>query len=213
MAIGILTAAGVVGVILFALLLIFRRDLVGVDLSGRSLLRMYLFLASLAGVIVLALGVAATLTWGMASLFGMNAAYDRVPGMPEAELLAQKDQDLLRGLTLAVFGLLFWGGHRIGRGRLGDDGASVLRRAYDVLGTFVFGLATVILLPVGIYQALAVAILEPMANVFRQGFGDALAGGIVAVPIWLTYLLRVIRAVPAEKPSAIAGRPAPAAAH
>jgi hypothetical protein len=87
-----------------------------------------------------------------------------------------------------------------------------MHRAYDVLGTFVFGVGTVILLPVGTYQALSVAILEAPANVFRPGFGDALAGGIVSVPIWLVYLLRVIRAAPAEKPAAVAGRVVPAPA-
>ena len=52
MVIGVLLAAAVLGVIVFALLLIFRGDLVGVDLSGASLLRLYLYLASLAGILV-----------------------------------------------------------------------------------------------------------------------------------------------------------------
>lgn len=216
MVIGVLLAASVAGVIALTLLLVFRRDLVGVDLSPRSLLRFYLYLASLAGVLVVVIGAAAIIDWGMAQLFGIEAVYGRAPLAPAMgdpytayahEATLRMQNDLLRGLTLVVFGAIFYGGHRFARRRLGDPGetTSILRRAYDVLGTFVFGLATVILVPVGIYQALSVAILTPPSDVFVQGFGDSLAGGIVAAPVWLLYLLRVIRAGSAR---AVPTRPA-----
>jgi hypothetical protein len=215
MIIGVFLAAAVFGVTALTLLLIFRKDLLGVDLTARSLLRLYLYLASLAAVLVFAIGVGAILDWGMASVFGIDAVYGFVPSelidaesqRMSHEFAQRMDQDLLRGLTLAAFGIVFWGGHRFARGRLGgdDERTSVLRRAYNVLGTFIFGVATVILLPVGIYQMLSVAILEPRADVFRQGFGDSLAGGLVSVPIWLTYLMRVVRELPSK---ALAIRPA-----
>ncbi len=219
MVIGVLLAASVAGVVALTLLLVFRKDLVGVDLSPRSLLRFYLYLASLAGVLVVAIGAAAILDWGAARLFGIEAIYGRAPVPPfgdpyvsyahETELRMQND--LLRGLTLVVFGAVFYGGHRFARARLGDpdERTSTLHRAYDVLGTFVFGIATVILVPVGIYRALSVAILTPPTDVFVEGVADARAGGIVAAPVWLAYLLRVIRAGSGRAVPTPPVRPAP----
>ena len=60
-----------------------------------------------------------------------------------------------------------------------------------MLGTIVFGLSTVVLLPTGIYQALANALLATPANFFRPG-ADALGGGIVSLPIWLLFLRLVV---------------------
>ncbi|MEX2046421.1 MAG: hypothetical protein WEE03_04610 [Chloroflexota bacterium] len=222
MIVGVLVAASVAGVIALVLLLIFRKDLVGVDLSGRSLLRLYLYLASLAAIIVFAIGVSATLDSGMSSAFGGEVVYGRPPVAllcpvgekcvdPEQmktqythENEQRQQQDLLRGLTLMAFGALFWGGHFVVRRSLAgtESPGSALRRAYDVLGTFVFGVATVILLPVGIYFALSVALLPSVPDVFRQGVGDSLSGGLVVLPIWLVYLQRIVRAAVADAPVA-----------
>lgn len=226
--ISILVAAGVIGIIVLALLLVFRKDLVGVDLGARSLLRLYLYLASLAAVIVFTVGVATTLDWGMARAFGGEAVYGRPalaqlcppgttcvdPARVQLQYQHERDQrqqeDLLRGVTLAVFGAIFWGGHRLARGRIrgAPEKGSTLRRAYDVLGTFVFGAGTVILLPVGIYHVLYVTLLQPPPDVFAEGIGDSLAGGLVAAALWLVYLLRVVRAISAETSPRIAAAPA-----
>jgi phosphotransferase system glucose/maltose/N-acetylglucosamine-specific IIC component len=218
MVIGVLVAAGILGIIVFALLLIFRKDLLGVDLSARSLLRLYLYLASLAAVMVFAIGAATAFDWGMARTFGGEAVYGR-PAVAQlcptgekcvdpAQLRLQyqhereqrEQEDLLRGATLAVFGAAFWGGHRLARARMGDasEALSALQRAYNVLGTFVFGVGTVILLPVGMYHVLYVTLLQPSPDVFAQGVGDSLSGGILAAAFWLVYLLRVVSAVRAE---------------
>lgn len=211
MIIGVLAVAAVVGVVALTLLLIFRKDLVGVDLSGRSLLRLYLYLASLAGVILTVIGVAALLDWAGGNVFGIEAIYGRVPSSLDPgfyppnlanESVLRHQNDLLRGLTLVVFGAAFYGGHRLARRWLGeaDAAGSVLRRAYDLLGTFVYGVATLILLPVGIYQMLSFTLITPAPDVFQAGFGDSLSGGIAALPVWLVYLYRVVRAVPAPAP-------------
>jgi hypothetical protein len=60
-----------------------------------------------------------------------------------------------------------------------------------MLGTIVFGLTTIVMLPTGIYQALSNALLATPENYFRQG-ADALGGGIVSLPIWLVYLRLVV---------------------
>ncbi|MEK7285197.1 MAG: DUF5671 domain-containing protein, partial [Chloroflexota bacterium] len=100
----------------------------------------------------------------------------------------RRNEDLIRGLTFAVFGLLFWGAHWGARRGLGEDaGASALRRGYLMLGTAVFGLATIVLVPTGVYQALSNAILTTPESAYRS-VADALGGGIVSLPIWLLYL-------------------------
>ncbi|MDE3112325.1 MAG: hypothetical protein KGN00_01275 [Chloroflexota bacterium] len=211
MTIGILVAVGVTCTVILALLLIFRRDLVGVDLSGQSLLRLYLYLASLAGVITVTVGVSLLLAWGMGNAFGLETAYGRPPLVtpcppgqcPEPAQLAlqyqhQSEQrlsgDLIGGLTTGLFGLLFYVGHKLGRRAVGgDDDTSALHRAYVVLGTFVFGLSAIVLLPVGVYQALSIWLIPHTDDVFVPGIADALTGGIVTTPIWLFYLLRMAR--------------------
>ncbi len=222
---GIVVASGVICTVVLALLLIFRRDLVDVDLSGRSLLRLYLLLASLAGVITVAIGVARLLDWGAASAFGLETVYGRPPVIqpcppgqcPDPAQLAVQYQhereqryagDLLAGLTLAIFGLLFYGGHKLARRMVGgEEEGSALKRAYVVLGTFVFGLSAIVLLPVGVYQALAMWLLPVREDVYVSGIAESLSGGIVATPIWLYYLVRMARgarvATPRVRPTAM----------
>ncbi len=221
MIVGVFIAAAVFGVVALTLLLIFRKDLVGVDVSARSFLRLYLYLASLAGVLVFVIGVSAMLDSGMAAVFGIDAVYGRAPLVSTEvrdpymqyahEAALRQQNDMLRGITLVIFGVVFWGGHRFARARIdrGEERGSVLHRAYNVLGTFVFGVGTVILLPVGIYQMLSVALITPPEDVFRQGFADSLTGGLASVPCWLVYLMRVVRAAPEQPTTPIPTRRAP----
>lgn len=217
---GVLVVAAVFGIVVLALLLVFRKDLVGVDLSPRSLLRLYLYLASLAGLIVLVVGVAALLDWTAGNILGVTAIYGRVPAVYDpnfyppnlaSQSALRHQDDLLRGLTLLVFGALFYGGHRFARRALADpeEAGSVLRRAYNTIGMFVFGVGTLVLLPVGIYQALSYTLITPPADVFQSGFGDSLMGGIVAVPVWLIYLFRIVRASSKLSVPRTAGRTTP----
>ncbi len=220
MIVGVLLVASIFGIVALSALLVFRRDLVGVDLGTRSLLRLYLYLASLAGVVLVVVGVAALVDWAAAQVFGVEAIYGR-PGMQPGEpdfvtAMAQQNElasrmDVLRGLTLGSFGLLVWAGHRFVRSRVSDpdEETSALRRAYDVLGMFVFGAATVILLPVGVYLALSKALLAAGELAYVQGFGDSLAGGIASAPVWLVYLMRVMRAASKRPETRMPARPAP----
>jgi hypothetical protein len=68
-----------------------------------------------------------------------------------------------------------------------------LRRAYLLLGTVVFGVGAIALLPAGVYQLLANAILPSSSDFFRPGVADTLSGGIVSFVIWLLYLRAVLR--------------------
>jgi hypothetical protein len=72
-----------------------------------------------------------------------------------------------------------------------------------MLGTVIFGLSTISLLPMGIYQALSYFILPPTDSAYRPGAGEALAAGLATLPVWLLYLwlivreFRAVRALPA----------------
>ena len=113
----------------------------------------------------------------------------------------------MRGITFLIFGGLFFGAHWWARRALAvtSERSSPLYRAYLILGTAIFGIATIALLPTGIYQALSFAVVN-VPGTFRQGAGEALGGGLAALPIWLIYLWlvqRVLRA-PVTRPTTVA---------
>jgi hypothetical protein len=203
-----------------------------VEFAPRNLVRVYLYIASMAGIIVLVVGLSGILTVGFAAAFGNGFVYGDSssiapmpacaptsdpnvkcvpPGADVGRSLPQSDfadqqrrqldrrraDDLIRGITFTVFGAVFWGAHFFARrGVVGaDERTSGLRRGYLLLGTVIFGIATVVLLPTGIYQALSYLILPADAGIYRQGAGDSLPGGLVTLPVWLIYLWLVVRDV------------------
>jgi hypothetical protein len=219
---GVLAPIAIIGTFGLLIVLFLQRGREGVDLSPRGILRLYLYLASLAGIIVLALGLASVVNYGLARVAGDAFIYggpgpvpaqvrcppdvagkgcvEPTPEQLEQQRIQQKqqtdrrrDEDLIRGITFTVFGAVFWGAHWSARRALGEAEAAMsgLRRGYLMLGTIIFGLSTIILLPTGIYQALANVLLTTPESFFRQG-ADALGGGIVSLPIWLIYLRLVV---------------------
>ena len=223
MMVGILGSAAVLGTIVLLLVLFLQRGKDGFDPSPRGLLRLYLYIASLAGIVVLSIGAASVVNYGLARAAGDQLIYGGSPVPPiarpacppeaagkgcvepTAEELErqrqaeqqqrerQRNEDLLRGITYASFGALFWGAHWAARRGLGESDASMvaLRRGYLMLGTVIFGLATIVLLPTGVYQVLAFFILATPEGYYRQG-ADALGGGLVVLPVWLVYLRLVV---------------------
>lgn len=215
----VLAPIAILGTIALIVVLVLQRGR-DVDLSPRSVLRLYLYIASLAGVVVLAIGLASAANFTIARIAGDQVVYGGsgpVPARPvcppgkecpaqsadeqehfERQQLQERErrrnEDLIRGLTFAVFGGVFWGAHWAARRGLGEADPSMLglRRGYLMLGTIVFGLATIVLLPTGVYQVLSSALLPPPDGYFRPG-ADALGGGIVSLPLWLLYLRLVVR--------------------
>jgi len=217
MIVGILAPAAILGTLALLVVLFFMRGREGVDLSPRGVLRLYLYIASLAGIVVFTVGLASVANHGIARVAGDEFIYggtgpqatfakcppstegrpcveppaeeiERIRRQEQEQRERRRNEDLIRGLTFAVFGLLFWGAHWGARRGLGEDaGAPALRRGYLMLGTAVFGLATIVLVPTGVYQALANALLTTPQSFFRQG-ADALGGGIASLLIWLLYL-------------------------
>ena len=220
MIVAVLAIAAVLGTIAFVVVMFVQRGRDGTELSAAWLLRLYLSIASLAGLIVLTIGLASLANYTLARAAGYEFVYGGVPSLvrpacppdtvgkgcvePTPEQLEQQrrsqdqehqrrlGEEIIRGITFVVFGGLFWVAHWAARRALGTDPSGVsLRRGYLLVGTVVFGIATVILLPTGIYQVLANVLLATPDNVFRQG-AEALGGGIASTPIWLLYLRQVV---------------------
>ena len=227
MLVGVLTALGVLGALALLVVLFLQRGRDGMDLSLGGLLRVYLYLASLAGVIAFAIGLAGIISYLLAAAFGLDVVYggprpNIQPALPVQvcppgticppppqfvpapdDRVRQQAEDLVRGVTFVIFGGVFWAAHWWARRALAGvaDRASGLHRAYLILGTAIFGIATIALLPMGIYQALSFAIVSTNQFTFRPGAGEALSGGLAALPLWLAYLWLVQRALRTAPPA------------
>lgn len=213
MAVAVFVPLAIVALLVFLAVLFVQRGRDGLDFSPQSLFRAYLYIGSFAGVVALAFGLAALLNGVLAFAAGGEIVYGAspvarpavfcppgaidCPPQPSMEAMlvqqrAQLDQrraeDLVRGLTFGTFGLVFWLVHWLARNRLGTGDHGPMQRTYFMLGTAVFGIATVVLLPTGLYQALSNWLVPRDPNFFRQGIGDALTAGIVSLAIWLLYL-------------------------
>ena len=226
--VGVLTVLAVLGggALLVVLFLLRSRD--GFDVSLGGLLRVYFYMASLAGVIVFAVGLAGILAYLLSAGFGLDVIYggqtpQPVPAIAPAcppnascppfvtpfprppipdDRIRRQGEDLVRGVTFIVFGAIFWGAHWWARRSLArtDERASGLYRGYLMLGTAVFGVATIALLPMGIYQALSFVVVPAQPFSFRQGAGESLSGGLAALPLWLAYLWLVQRTLRTTPP-------------
>ena len=214
MAVAVFVPLAIAALLVFLVVLFVQRGRDGVEWSPNTLFRAYLYIGSFAGVIVLAFGLSALLNAGLAYAAGGELVYGGtpVPARPavfcppgtvdcpqpppaeaiavqqRAELERRRAEDLVRGLTFTVFGGAFWLVHWLARMRVrtGDGGA--MQRAYFMLGTAVFGIATVVLLPTGLYQALSSWLVPRDPGFFRQGVGESLTAGVVSLVFWLLYL-------------------------
>ena len=156
---GVLTAFAVLGGLVLVAVLFMQRGRDGVDLSIGGLLRPYLYLGSLAGVVVFAVGVAGILSYVLAAGFGLDVIYGgpvpqpaiapapcppntvcppiEVFRSPIDDRVRRHGEDLVRGVTFLLFGGVFWVAHWLARRNLGraDEALSGLHRAYLMLGT------------------------------------------------------------------------------
>jgi hypothetical protein len=217
----VLIPVAVIALIVIIGVIAFQRGAGGIELSPQAMLRGYLYVGSFAGVIALAFGLSALLNGALASAVGNQIVYGGIPfpaiarlcpvgancpPEPDPALVTERQrqendrrrqEDLLRGATFTVFGALFYGAHRAARNARyprgeSPQGGDGLRRAYHLLGTVVFGVGAIALLPAGLYQLLANSLLTLPAESFRQGVADTLTGGVVSTALWLLYLRAVL---------------------
>ena len=187
----------------------FMRGRDAVDLSPQSVFRAYLYVASFAGVAVAAFGIAALLQAAIALFAGNEFVYGAFSSdtrLTQAQQFdARRAEDAVRGVTFAAFGLAFWLVHWLARNRFAQGDQGALARGYFLIGTAVFGVATVILFPMGLYQGLTYWLVPRAPGAFRSGVQDTLAGGIVVLAIWLLYLRIVLSHLPPRTSSRTAG--------
>jgi hypothetical protein len=216
------------GVVLLGAVLFIQRGASGLDASPRQLLRMYLYLGSLVSVIVLVAGIAQAITGVLGAIApdftygqqpvavpapvppGSEVGVPLRPGQPEQNDRRTRES-LLQGITGAVAGTIFWAVHWYGRKALetADERTSFLRRGYYLLGTAIFGIASIVLVPTAIYNTLHWFLIPVGQFDFRGGAGESVAAAIAAVPFWIIFLRIVLtdyRAAPAG--ASAAPRPA-----
>jgi hypothetical protein len=219
--VGLVAAAAVVTALVLVGVLFVQRGREGLELTPRNLLRTYLYAGSFGGLAALVFGIAAIGNFALAAVAGNDVVYGAPPvprpaiapacppnfpncpqPPPVEELLRRqaeqterrRNEDLLRGITFTVFGGLFYAAHYVARRALlgADEAQSGARRAYLMVGTAVFGLATIVLVPTGLYQLLANAILPTTADTFRPAVADSLMPGLVSLIVWLLFLRLVV---------------------
>ncbi len=218
MILAVLIPVAILGVLLLAAVLFFQRGAGGAEATPRTLLRGYLYLGSLVSVLVLTYGLSLSVT-GLLGAVAAEFTYGGpppsvrfesppepsatpppgVPVKPRPPSLEQQNErrtreSLLQGVTSAVAGALFWAVHWFGRRQLegAEERRSALRRGYFLVGVAIFGVASIILLPMALYQALRYFLIPYDQYDYRQGVGESLAAALVVVPAWLLYLRVVL---------------------
>jgi hypothetical protein len=195
--------------------------------TSRNLLRAYLRVAYMVSLLVFLIGAVNVFTAGFAAAFGHDFSYQApyltsAPACPPPASSSQVDQnayqqclksrnssppqeppdtksqdDLIRGLSLAVTGIVLGAGHRLGQRAIetpAERRDSGLARMEMLVFTIAFGLATIVALPVAAYSVLRHVILgaQAAANGTTDSPGAALAAAVVFLPAWLYYLSRFV---------------------
>src|SRR2546425_1062639 len=80
---------------------------------------------------------------------------------------------------------VFWAVRWYARRRLEtpDERTGLLRRGYFILGVGIFGVASIVLLPMAVYNALRWLLIPVTQFEYRPGAGDSLAAALVVVPV------------------------------
>jgi hypothetical protein len=201
----VVAAASALGALAILAAFVVRGREIGWELSGDSAFALYVRLASLAGTVVFAVGLAELLrAWLVTAPLpaGFTPARSAVPA----------DQ-LVRGATLLASGAAFWAVHFF-LPRPAIKGWDALYLAFLTVGAAAFGLATIVVLPWG--AAAEVQRLFGFQAPSRQD--GTLGGGLAALVVWLAHLLRLYarfrhrgghRVFGAQRPRPRGWRPSP----
>jgi len=223
--VGILVALAFVSVIggIVALVFYLVRMRAGeqVRFPMRLLLRAYLYLVVIAGMVLTVQGFSGLVRAGLGSAIEKEFSYypeyipipapveprekgDVVPGQSaEQEAARQQGLDralregLINGVTFSIVGLLVWGSHVLGLRALqtAEERAGMLHRFYTFAALIVFGIIVLATLPQGVFEAMRYWLLKPSDQyAWYSPPGEQLATAIVALPIWGAYLWGVLRA-------------------
>ena len=106
-------------------------------------------------------------------------------------------EGLILGVSLTIIGCIIWGSHIFGRRRLQspEEMQDQLSRLYHIVILVIFSVITIIALTQAVPDTLRYFILEPIDEFDRDSNtpGEPLTTAIVALPIWMQYLMETIR--------------------
>jgi len=204
----------IVGIVYFILKI--KADL-PISFSYRGALRVYFYVVILISVGLGGLGgVSTLLKVGFGEMVGREFSYgnvyeehrddqqreknedhpadteDETRSLPEKVELEMKGS-LINGVSLAVIGMFLLLVHFLGRWWLerGDERSDLLRRLYLMAGLVIFAIVTIVSLATGIPETLRYVILD--INPGEESPGEALSIAIVALPVWICYLVATLR--------------------
>ena len=117
---------------------------------------------------------------------------DETRSLPEKVELEMKGS-LINGVSLTAIGLLLLVVHFLGRWwvETGDEKSDLLRRLYLMAGLVIFAIVTIVSLAAGIPETLRYALLD--INPGEESPGEPLSIAIVALPVWICYLVATLR--------------------
>ena len=192
-----------------------------INISFRLLLTAYFYLLTIAGLIVLLVGLSGLVNAGLGAVLGRDFSYTRPPiarpipvtpeGVPqktapspeEQRLQAERQQErqsregLLQGGSMAVIGGIVWALHSLGRRRMeeGEErAASFLRMGYLLVLLAVSSLVSMITLSSGVFETLRFYLVESVNEFeFRSPPGQNVSAAVVFTPVWAYYLLALLR--------------------
>jgi hypothetical protein len=170
----ILIVASAVGTLVVLVALVARGPQIGWDFSGQAVVALYVRIASLAGTVVFALGLAELFrAWLITALPETQGAVTST--LPMAQVV--------RGATLLIAGGVFWTIHFF-LPRPAVRGSSGLYLAFLAVGAAASGLATIGTLPLGIAEE-----VERLFGVTASSRSDGLlGGGLAGLAVWLGHL-------------------------
>lgn len=149
---------------------------IGWELSAETIYLLYVRIASLVALVVVA--------FGLADLLGAWLLTVPLPGGYTTVRSPSPAVDVIRGVTLALFGGAFWVLHVL-LPRPAAPGAGLLDLAFLVVGTLTFGIATIVSLPGG----LAAEIQSRTSSLGVRT--EPLGAGLTALVFWAAHLWRL----------------------
>lgn len=213
LAIPILIIAGIVYFILRI------KSGVSIRFSYRTALRVYFYIVILISVGIGGLGGLSTLlNVGFGEVVGREFSYGNVyeehrysqerergnddpsqagdapPSLSEQVELEMKGS-LINGVSLAAIGLFLLLTHLLSRWWMETESerSDSLRKLYLIAGLVVFAIVTIVSLATGIPETLRYALLDVIPG--EESPGEPLSIAIIAVPVWIYYLVATLRNV------------------
>ena len=105
-----------------------------------------------------------------------------------------REGTVINGVSLMIIGAIIWLVHALGRRRLEteEERDDILNRAYLIAALLMFTIAAIVSLVTGIPETLRYFFLDSLDR--HESPGGPLAVAVVALPIWVYYLVLTLRA-------------------